>query len=85
MVQTSVDQKHVTREAEAEPKADAQFYNNYFDAYTTPCAGFGYLNTQTAYNWYHNTQTAYILTLVLLTPVSLRSKFIKGYPYFSSP
>ena len=65
MVQTSVDQKHVTREAEAEPQADAQFYNKYFDAYTTPCAGFGYLNTQ----------TAYILTLLLPTPVSLRSNF----------
>ena len=59
MIQTSVDQKRVTREAEAEPKADAQFYSNHFDAYTTPYAGFGYPNTQTAYNGYPNTQTAY--------------------------
>merc|ERR1712051_642492 len=42
MVQTSVDQKRVTREAKAEPEADAQFYSNHFGAYTTPYSGFGY-------------------------------------------
>ena len=98
MVQTSVDQIRVTREAEAEPEADAQFYSNHFGAYTTPYAGFGYPNTQTAYTGYPNTQTAYTgypnthttyigypNSRIAYTGYPYAQKAFKGYSYFSSP
>merc|ERR1712203_205137 len=88
MVQTSVDQKRVTREAEAEPEADAQFYNNHFGAYTTPYAGFGYPNSQTAYTGYPNTHTAhmgYSNSHIAYTGYPYAQKAFKGYSFFSSP
>merc|ERR1739838_1049345 len=86
MVQTSVDQKRVTREAEAEPKADAQFYSNHFGAYTTPYSG--YPNTQTAYTGYPNTHTTYMgysNSHIAYTGYPYAQKAFKGYSYFSSP
>ena len=86
MVQTSVDQKRVTREAEAEPKADAQFYSNHFGAYTTPYSG--YPNTHTAYTGYPNTHTTYMgysNSHIAYTGYPYAQKAFKGYSYFSSP
>ena len=91
MVQTSVDQKRVTREAEAEPEADAQFYSNHLGAYTTPYSGFGYTgypNTQIAYTGYPNTHTTYMgysNSHIAYTGYPYAQKAFKGYSYFSSP
>merc|ERR1712008_387812 len=89
MVQTPATQKRVTREAEAEPEADAQYYNNYFGTYTTPNAGFGYPNLHTAYTGYPNAHTAYTgypnAVNAYYTGSPYTKTAFKGYSYFSSP
>merc|ERR1712008_597308 len=89
MVQTPATQKRVTREAEAEPEADAQYYNNYFGTYTTPNAGFGYPNLHTAYTGYPNAHTAYTgypnAVNAYYTGSPYTKTAFKGYSYFSAP
>ena len=89
MVQTPAIQKRVTREAEAEPEADAQYYNNYFGTYATPYAGSGYPNLHTAYTGYPNAHTAYTgypnAVNAYYTGSPYTKTAFKGYSYFSSP